>query len=76
MAADFVASFDHGTDHVRVTLRSHGDGEDSQRYAGLFEQLEQAPDTGAAAVFVERFHAHVTCALQGLGGDHFREKGF
>src|SRR5690606_19049361 len=39
------------------------------------EQLEQAPDAGTAAVFVERLHAQVALALQGLGGDHLGEEG-
>ncbi|MNT83671.1 hypothetical protein D3C72_2235770 [compost metagenome] len=59
-----------------MTLGGHGHGEDGQRHASVLEQLEQAPDAGTAAVFVQRFHAHVTRALQGLGGNHFREEGF
>lgn len=76
VAADLVAGFDHGADHVRMALGGHGDGEDGQRNVEFLEQLEDPPDAGAAAILVQRFHAHVALALQGLGGDHFRKEGF
>ncbi|MNH20677.1 hypothetical protein D3C79_804560 [compost metagenome] len=76
MAADLVAGFGHGADHVGVALGGHGHGEDGQWHAAVLEQLQQAPHAGTAAVFVQRFHAHVAHALQWLGGDHFREEGF
>ena len=76
VAADLVAGLGHGADHVRVALGGHGHGEDGQWHAAVLEQLEQAPHAGAAAVFVERFHAHVARALQRLGSDHLGEEGF
>ncbi|MCY1212596.1 hypothetical protein D9M72_243340 [compost metagenome] len=42
----------------------------------LLEQVQQAPDTRAAAVLVEGFHAHVAHALQRLGGHHLGQEGF
>ena len=65
-----MAVGDHRPDHLRVALRRHGHGEHGERHVASLEQLEQAPDPGAAAVFVERFHAHVAHALQGLGSHH------
>ena len=76
VTADFVTGGDHGTDHVRVALGSHGHREDRQRNIEFLEQLEDPPDTGAAAILVERFHAHVALALQRLRRNHFREKRF
>ncbi len=76
VAADLVAGFDHGADHVRVTLGGHGHGEDGQWNVEFLEQLEDPPDAGTAAILVQRFHAHVALALQGLRRDHFREEGF
>ena len=76
VAADFVAGLDHGADHVRMALGGHGHGEDGQRDIEFLEQLEDPPGAGTAAIFVQRFHAHVALALQGLSGDHFREEGF
>ncbi len=76
VAADLVAVGDHLADRFRVALGGHGHGEHGERQVVLFKELEQAPYAGTAAVFVERFHAHVALALERLGGDHLGEEGF
>ncbi|MCY1528870.1 hypothetical protein D9M68_639910 [compost metagenome] len=75
MAADLVAGGGHRPDYLGMTLGGHGHGEYGQRDRVLVEQLEQAPNAGAAAVFVERFHTQVALALQRLRGDHLGEEG-
>ena len=53
VAGDLVAVFDKGADHVRVALHGHADAKYGQRQAALAKLAQDAPGTGARAVFVE-----------------------
>ncbi len=66
VGGDFVAGVQHGFDGLGVALQGHGDAEAGERVIVAGEQAEEAPEAGAAAVFVEAFHVHVARAGDGL----------
>ena len=76
MAADFVSRFHCRFRDDGIAFEGHGDGEKGDWYFIVLKQTHEAPHTHAAAVFVYRFHAHMSHVLARLGADNFREERF
>ncbi len=74
MAADFVAVLERNLGDAWIALERHGDRKDGDRYLLAAEQVKKAPHADPAAVFVNRFHAHMAQAFPRLGADDFREE--
>ena len=75
VGADLVAVLQHFFGDVRMPFQRHGDGEDGEREMPLAKQVEDTPDSGAGAVFVDRLHRHVARALERRGADNLGQEG-
>jgi hypothetical protein len=75
VGGDLVAILDEGGRGFAVAFERHGDGEDRKREPALAKQPQDSPHPGAAAVLVERFHAHVPGARVGHGADDLGKEG-
>ena len=69
VAADFVAALHYGAGGFRVALHSEGATEEGAGDAVFVQQVEDAPDADAAAVFEEGFVEEVALAGRDGGGD-------
>ena len=76
VAGDLPAGGEHGLHRGGIGLHRLGHAEHGQRQAALGEDAMQAPETGAAAVFVQAFHRHRAHAAVALRADHLRQEGF
>src|SRR5258708_1812230 len=74
MAGDLVAESGHGRHGLRIARHRHAHRKNRQRQLPLFEQAQQPPKAGSAAVLIERLHAHVACADEGLRTDDLRQE--
>ena len=75
MRGDFPARLVHGRDRLRMARHGGGDGIDGDRNLALREHAMQAPEAGARAIFVDRFHVHVALARPGRGADDLGQEG-
>ena len=59
-----------------IAGQRHGDSEDRDRHLALGEKAVEAPESSAAAVFIDQFHVHVPHPRQRLGPDDLGQEGF
>jgi hypothetical protein len=76
VAGDLPVCLAHGRDGLRVAHERGGDAEDGHRDVSAGQQAVQAPEAGARAVFVDRFHVGVALAGPRGGADGLRQEGF
>ena len=60
-------------DHLGMTRQRHGDAKHGQRQSPLAELIMDAPETGAAAVLIQRIHRHMPVRVAG-GADNIGQK--
>ena len=59
VAGNFVSTFEHRRHRLGVALHRHRNAKHRDRHAPRLELAHQTPETGARAVFVNRFHRQV-----------------
>src|SRR5210317_1952686 len=74
--ADLMARLNERFCYIGVALYRCSDRKYSQRDIFLSKQTQQAPDSGPAAVFIDRFHAHVALSRKSDGRRHLRKECF
>ena len=74
VGGDLPAGLVHRRDRLGVAGHRGRDRIDGDRDAALGEHPMQAPEAGARAVFVDRFHVHVALARPGRGADDLRQE--
>ena len=73
---DFPSGFLHRRHSLRVAGQRCGDAKHGHRHGAFGEQAMHAPEAGARAVFVNRFHVHVALARPRCGADDFGKERF
>ena len=75
VAGDLPAGFLHGGDLGGGAGEGGGDAVDGDRDGARGQQVVEAPEAGAGAVLVDRFHVPVALARPGLGAGDLGEEG-
>ncbi|MCY1299006.1 hypothetical protein D9M70_485200 [compost metagenome] len=76
VAGDFPAGFLHGRNRFRIARHGERHAVDRQRNVTAREHAPQPPETGACAIFVDRFHVEITLSLPGLRADDLGQQTF
>ena len=73
VAVHVIVSRLNRLDHLGMTRQRHGDAKHGQRQSPLAELSMDAPETGAAAVLIQRIHRHMPVRVAG-GADNIGQK--